>query len=125
MSGYKLAIAAALACIRIVTLVRADINPDEAAVKERLVRWTEAFNARDVAGICDLFEPDLRYTVHEACDRSRKLLCARLSALSAKRELQVHDDNPDVREIIIAGNITVVRLSWTLGARQGAARHWY
>ncbi len=51
------------------------MNSDKAAIKERLVRWTEAFNARNIAGICDLFAPDLVYTVPELSDRSRKLLC--------------------------------------------------
>jgi uncharacterized protein (TIGR02246 family) len=119
MSRCGLAIAAALACFGTATLGRAEMNSDKTAIKERLVRWTEAFNARNVAGVCDLFEPDLVYAVPEVRDGSRRLLCSRLSALLAKPGLQLHYDNPDIREIIVAGDIAVVRLFWTLTARAG------
>lgn len=120
MSRSKLAIDAVSACIGTTLSVRADMNSDKAAIRERLVRWTEAFNARNVAEICDLFAPDLVYSVPEVRDGNRKLLCSQLSALLAKPELQLHYDNPDIREIIVAGDIAVVRLFWTLTARKEA-----
>jgi len=33
--------------------------------------------------------------------------------------LSLHYDSPDIREIIVSGDIAVVRLFWTLTARKG------
>ncbi len=41
----------------------ADPAADEAAIRQRLQRWVADFNARRLAGVCDLFAPDLRYSI--------------------------------------------------------------
>jgi steroid delta-isomerase len=99
---------------------RADPDSDRAAITERLQRWTAAFNARDAAGTCDLFAPDLVSSVPGILDGSRDALCARLNALQAKPGLQLHYDNPDIREIIVSGDLAVARLFWTLTTRKGS-----
>jgi uncharacterized protein (TIGR02246 family) len=119
MIRWLLAIAAVLAGVGAATSAHADVDSDRAAITERLQRWTVAFNARDAAGVCDLFAPDLVSTVPEVRDGSRDALCARLAAQLAKPELQLHYDRPDIREIIVSGDIAVVRLFWTLTARKG------
>ena len=101
---------------------RSNTDSDRAAIVDRLQRWTAAFNAGDGSGICDLFAPDLVFTVPETLDGSRDVLCSRLDALLATPGLQLHYDSPDIREIIVSGNIAVVRLFWTLTARKGAVR---
>ena len=67
-----------------------------------------------------MFAPDLVATVPEGLDSSRDALCARLNDLLANSELQLHYDNPDIREIIVSGDIAAVRLFWTLTARKGS-----
>jgi len=120
MIRWLLAIAAVLAGLGAATSARADQDSDRAAITDRLQRWTVAFNARDAAGVCDLFARDLVSTVPEALDGSRDALCGKLSAVLAKPGLQLHYDSPDIREIIVSGDIAVVRLFWTLTARKGA-----
>jgi uncharacterized protein (TIGR02246 family) len=120
MIRWLLAITAALVGVGAATSVRADVNSDRAAITERLQHWTVAFNARDTAGVCDVFAPDLVSTVPEALDGSRDALCGKLSAVLANPGLQLHYDSPDIREIIVSGDIAVVRLFWTLTARKGA-----
>lgn len=120
MIGRRLAIATVLAGIAAATSAHADVASDKAAITGRLQRWTAAFNARDAAGVCDLFTPDLVSTVPGALDGSRDALCARLDALLAKPGLRLHYDNPNIREIIVSGNLAVVRLFWTLTGRNGA-----
>jgi steroid delta-isomerase len=39
------------------TPARADVDSDTAAITNRLLRSTEAFNARDAAAVCDVFAP--------------------------------------------------------------------
>jgi uncharacterized protein (TIGR02246 family) len=109
-----------LAVEAMATSSRADPDSDRAAITERLQRWTTAFNTHDAAGICDLFASDLVSTVPGDLDGSRDALCTRLAALQAKPGLQLHYDNPDIREIIVSGDIAVVRLFWTLTTKNGA-----
>ena len=111
-----------LAVEAMATPVRADPDSDRAAITERLERWTAAFNARDAAGICDLFAPDLVATVPGDLDGGRDALCARLAALQATPGLQLRYDKPDIREIIVSGDIAVVRLFWTLTTQSGTAQ---
>ena len=119
MIRWLLAIAAVLAGIGAATSARADVDSDRAAITERLRRWTVAFNARDAAGVCDVFASDLVSTVPEALNGSRDALCTRLAALLAKPGLQLRYDSPDIHEIIVSGDLAVVRLFWTLTARNG------
>ncbi|WP_158936901.1 SgcJ/EcaC family oxidoreductase [Burkholderia sp. S171] len=114
-----LAIVFVLAGVGVGTSARADVDSDKAAITERLQRWAVAFNARDAAGVCDLFASDLISTVPEVLDGSRDALCGKLSAVLAKPGLQLHYDSPDIREIIVSGDIAVVRLFWTLTAQKG------
>jgi len=109
-----------LAATMMATPARANSDSDKAAITERLERWTDAFNARDAAGICDLFAPDLVATVPGDLDGGRNVLCARLAALQARPGLQLHYDKPDIREIIVSGDVAIVRLFWTLTAQNGA-----
>lgn len=120
MAKRLLAIAVVLVGVGALTSARADTASDKAAITARLRAWTAAFNARDAAGICDLFAPDLVATIPGALAESRNVLCKRLDALLTKPGLSLHYDNPDIREIIVSGDIAVVRLFWTLTARQGA-----
>jgi steroid delta-isomerase len=45
------------------TSAYADAAADEAAIMQRFRRWTADFNAKDSAGVCDLFAPDLVYSI--------------------------------------------------------------
>jgi steroid delta-isomerase len=119
MARWLMAIVAVLAGVGATTAACADMSSDKAAITERLEHWTAAFNARDAAGVCDLFSPELIYTIPEVRNGNREELCTRLGALLAKTGLQLRYETPDIREIIISGNIAVVRLFWTLTARKG------
>jgi steroid delta-isomerase len=94
--------------------VRADSAADSAAITRRLLRWTAAFNAKNSAEICDLFAPDLVYSIPQVRHGTREKLCQNLDKMLARPDLQLHYDNPDVHEIIVAGDLAVVRLTWTL-----------
>jgi ketosteroid isomerase-like protein len=99
---------------------RADAASDKAAIIERLRRWTDAFNAKDAPGVCDLFSPDLIYSVPEKLDGTRTFLCGRLAKLLADPALQLRYDQPEIHEVIVSGGLPVVRLTWTLAARSGS-----
>jgi steroid delta-isomerase len=101
---------------------RADADADKAAIVQRLQRWTAAFNAKDAAGTCDLFAPDLVYAIPEVMRGTQQTMCSNLAALQARSDIKLHYDNPDVHEILVAGDIAVVRLTWTLTTEVNGAR---
>lgn len=120
MIRWLLAIAVVLAGVDATTPARADADSDRAAITGRLQKWAVAFNARDAAGVCDVFAPDLVSTVPDALDGNRDALCEKLKVVLAKPGLRLHYDSPDIREIIVSGDIAVVRLFWTLTAQKGS-----
>jgi uncharacterized protein (TIGR02246 family) len=89
---------------------------------DRFQRWTAAFNAKDPTGVCDLFAPDLVYSIPEVVHGTRRMLCANLAKMLARSDVKLHYDNPDVHEIVVAGDIAVVRLTWTLTTEVNGAK---
>jgi steroid delta-isomerase len=92
----------------------ADAEADKAAIMDRFHGWTAAFNAKDAAGVCDLFAPDLIYSLPEVVNGSQQTICDNLAKMLARQDIQLHYDDPDVHEIIVSGDMAVVRLKWTL-----------
>jgi uncharacterized protein (TIGR02246 family) len=92
----------------------ADPAADEAAIRQRFQRWTADFNARDAGRVCDLFAPDLVYSIPEVVQGTRQTLCANLAAMLARSDITLHYDSPDIHDIIVMGDVAVVRLTWTL-----------
>jgi uncharacterized protein (TIGR02246 family) len=100
----------------------ADPAADEAAIIQRFQRWTADFNAKDSAGVCDLFAPDLVYSIPEVVQGTRETICANLAKMLARSDIQLHYGNPDVHEIFVAGDVAVVRLTWTLTTQVNGAK---
>jgi uncharacterized protein (TIGR02246 family) len=94
----------------------------ETAIRTALANWTRDFNARDSSRICDLFARDLRYDYRGFPERDYEALCSLLRqslADPARRFTYTHD----IREIIVSGDLAIVRLTWTLTVTlPGAAR---
>jgi ketosteroid isomerase-like protein len=94
----------------------------KAAITDRLHRWTTAFNAQDLATVCGLFAPDLSYTVDDILNGSRDGLCASIRTALARRDLKHHYDEPTIHEILVSGDLAVVRLTWTLTTEKNGVR---
>ena len=107
-----LAISAASAC-------RADAAADKAAISAQLRAFSERFNARDASRICDLFAPELVATIPLAPEADRAAVCKNLARLLSLDELKLRYDYPDIREIVLSGDLAIVRVIWTLTARKG------
>jgi uncharacterized protein (TIGR02246 family) len=100
----------------------ADAAADKAAIMQRLQRWTADFNAKDFRAVCDLFAPDLVYSIPEVVQGTRETLCANLAAMLARSDIELHYDNPDVHEILVLGDVAVVRLTWTLTTQKNGVK---
>jgi uncharacterized protein (TIGR02246 family) len=101
------------------TAAAGDPRADEAAIRQRLTEWKDAFNDRNAAGACDLFAEDLVYALPEVPQGSRETMCGNLAAVLARPDLELRYDEPEIHEIILSGDIAVLRLTWTLTARVG------
>ena len=84
----------------------------EAAIRAALAKWTADFNARDESKICDLFAPDLRYDFRGLPERDYEALCTLLRRALADTS-RTFTYSLDVKEVIVSGDLAVVRLVWT------------
>ncbi len=111
---HRTALVALVVAVTTVATAHADEAVDKAAIMARLHRWTADFNSKDPVGVCDLFAPDLVYSIPEVTQGTRETLCANLNAILAKSDVKLRYANPDVHEIVVVGDVAVVRLTWTL-----------
>ena len=100
--------------------VRAADDP-EAAIRAALAKWTEDFNAGRAQAVCDLFAPDLRYDFRGFPERDYRNICKQLRE-SLRDTTKKYSYSLDIREILVAGDLAVVRLVWTLTITLGDGR---
>jgi ketosteroid isomerase-like protein len=84
-----------------------------AVIRAELGAWTQAFNARQADKICGIFSEDLRYKFGEVPDRGYSDVCSALRRSLGDATHRSHYAL-DLREILVYGDIAVVRLIWTL-----------
>ena len=85
----------------------------ETAIRAALAKWTSDFNARDASRICELFSKDLRYDYRGFPERDYEALC-RLLRRSLDDRTKQFTYALDIKEIIVSGDLAIVRLLWTL-----------
>ncbi len=92
---------------------RASASPmPPTVIRAELERWREDFNAGRADHICDLFAHDLRYDFQGLPEQNYALLCDRLHRALANPTQSYHY-GLDIKEIIVSGDLAVVRLTWT------------
>lgn len=106
---------AVLACLLAALALPARAD-DAAAIRARLTGWAAAFNARDAAGACDLFAPELRYTVPGVTEGSRETMCDNLARAFLRTDLTLRYADPEILDIAMSGDLAAVRLRWTLSS---------
>ena len=115
----------ALACLGLLALLApvpavADAAADAAAdraIRAALERWTVDFNAGRADRVCALFSPELRYDYRGFQERGFEEICDLLKRSLADRTRRFSYRPPLVKEVIVAGDLGVVRLVWTLTVR--------
>ena len=85
----------------------------EVAIRSALARWTQDFNNRNAEKACSLFAQDLRYDFRGYPERDYRDICDRMQR-SLGDASKTYSYDLDVREIIVSGDIAVVRLVWRL-----------
>lgn len=114
MSSDSIIAPSILALLLLATLPRtAAAESAEEAIRSTLVQWTKDFNAGKADAVCQLFSPELRYDFRGYPERDYNDVCTLLHrSLADPSKRYVY--SLDLREIIVSGDLAVVRLAWTL-----------
>lgn len=116
MRAFAFALGLLLTCLA--SLAMPAQGGDAAAeIEDALKQWTTDFNAGRAKETCDLFAPDLRADVRGLEERGYDEQCDLL-----KRSLADADRHYayalDIEEILVFGDVAVVRLVWTLTVKE-------
>ncbi|MGB8412288.1 MAG: nuclear transport factor 2 family protein [Candidatus Binatus sp.] len=85
-------------------------------IRAELEKWTRDFNSGDASEVCSLFAPDLISNFRGEPEDTYNSLCANLQMALADPAKAYHYDL-EIKEIIVSGDVGVVRLVWTLKVR--------
>ena len=83
-------------------------------IVNRLQKWPEDFNAKNIKEVCGLFASDLIASYPGTADRNYEEMCRNLTATLTNPDKIFRYEAPKIEQIIIEGNMAVVRLIWTL-----------
>ena len=83
------------------------------AIGNALIVWMKAFNGGDADTVCAVFALDLRFDFGPFIDGTHDQLCDRLHRMLQNRQV-TFQYALDIKEILISGDLAVVRLVWTL-----------
>jgi len=93
----------------------------QAAIQAALTKWTDDFNAGNVQGACGLFSPDLRYDYRGFPERNYKDVCDVVGRSLTDRTKR-YTYSLAIKEILVSGDLAVVRLTWTLNITKADAQ---
>lgn len=82
-------------------------------IRARLAQWTADFNDKRADRVCDLFSKEAISDFRGQPERTYDEICALLKR-SLADATRTFSYSLDLREIIVAGNLAVVRLTWSL-----------
>ncbi len=85
-------------------------------IRAELEKWTRDFDSGNASEVCSLFAPDLISNFRGEPEDTYNSLCANLQMALADPAKTYHYDL-EIREILVSGDLAVVRLVWTLKVR--------
>jgi uncharacterized protein (TIGR02246 family) len=88
-------------------------TPAQAAIRAALTQWMADFNAGNAEKVCGLFAPDLIAQYRGQPERDYQGLCDLLKRSLSDRS-KIYAYSLAIKEILVAGDLAVVRLTWTL-----------
>jgi uncharacterized protein (TIGR02246 family) len=91
-------------------------TPAQAAIRAALTQWMADFNAGRAEKVCDLFAHDLVAQYRGQPERGWDALCDLLRRSLADRD-KSYSYALAIGEILVEGDLAVVRLTWTLKVR--------
>ncbi len=113
MANDNLLVSTVLALLLLAPATAVVAQNAEDEIRTALQRWTKDFNAGRADRVCDLFAPELRYDFRGYPERDYNDICTRLQR-SMNDQSKRYVYSLDIGEIIVAGDLAVVRLTWGL-----------
>lgn len=101
------------ALLALLFLPAAALADDAGDIRARLLEWTDDFNAGRIEPVCDLFSKELISTVRGQGDRDYATRCDILTKSINDPARDFHYQ-VDIHEVMVSGDLAVVRLTWTL-----------
>lgn len=95
------------------TEARRDPATDRAAIEAALRQWPSDFNAENLPAVCGLFADDAVLIYPDSPDRDHQEFCDRMRQQFDSTNRFTYDV-PDIREVIVDGDLATVRLIWKL-----------
>jgi len=118
MNSKKVGLVAASVLTMLIFATHLPAADDDAAAVQNQIRialekWKLDFNAGDASQVCALFAPDLISNFRGQPEDTYNSLCANLQAALTDPAKTYHYDL-EIKEILVSGDLAVVRLVWTL-----------
>ncbi len=104
---------AAATLLALLSLPAAALADDAGDIRARILTWTDDFNAGRIEPVCDLFSKELISTVRGQGDRDYATRCDILTKSINDPARDFHYE-VDIHEVMVSGDLAVVRLTWTL-----------
>ena len=82
-------------------------------IRVALEKWKLDFNAGDASQVCVLFAPDLISDFRGQPEDSYSSLCANMQ-MALNDPAKTYHYDLEIKEILVSGDLAVVRLVWTL-----------
>jgi steroid delta-isomerase len=117
--GLRIAVLAAALLLFGPAPAVADDDAAQAEIRATLARWTADFNARNAGKVCDIFETDVIADIRTEPEQNYEIVCDRLKR-SLTDPARSYSYSSDIKEILVFGDVAVVRLVWTLTIAGGA-----
>jgi ketosteroid isomerase-like protein len=100
-----------LAAMLVAGLATAGAAQDEAEIRSRLARWVEAFNGGDLKTAAQVWAPDLIGWAPEGADDTYASEMESATRAAGKPPTVTY--GLEINEIIVSGDLAVVRDTWT------------
>jgi uncharacterized protein (TIGR02246 family) len=91
-----------------------DPEKDKTAIEAALRQWPTDFNAENVDGVCGLFADDVVLAYPGGEDSNSGEFCERMQVLFNDPAKRYSYAQPDIREVVVDGDLATVKLFWTL-----------
>lgn len=104
-----------LTCVYTAPLAAQPAHAEQEAIRAALTQWAADFNAGRAQSVCDLFSRDLRYDYRGYPERGYSDICDLLQR-SLRDRTKRYAYTLAIKEILVSGDLAVVRLVWTLKA---------
>ena len=121
MIGGRIGLIAAVILAMVLVATHGSAADDDSAAVQNQIRvalekWKLDFNAGDASQVCALFAPDLISNFRGQPEDTYNSLCANMQAALTDPAKTYHYDL-EIKEILVSGDLAVVRLVWTLKVR--------